>query len=345
VKFGLMYDFRNPPPWEVPSSQLYAETLEQIKAVEALGFDSVWVTEHHFTDDGYLPSVLTAAAAIAAVTQRVQIGTSVLLLPLLHPLHVAEDGAIVDIISSGRFIFGPGLGYKLDEFDAFGVNRRHRPSLMDESLEIISRAWTEDRFSFEGRHFQVKDLSVTPRPVQKPRPPIWLAGRAEAPLRRAARLGDGVIAVASNDLIRRYREFVAEEGKDPNAATVAVLRSVIISDDPEKTWDELKDHVRWRSGRYGQWYGEAGDLPQDVERLERLRSGEGELMGGMAALIKDPDTIAREMAELEQLGVDHVIFFATFPGYPLSRTMQTWEAFAAKVMPRLRTRTVPAWPR
>jgi probable F420-dependent oxidoreductase len=342
VKFGLMYDFRNPPPWEVPFPRLYAETLEQVKAVESLGFDSVWVTEHHFTDDGYLPSVLTAAAAIAAVTQRVQIGTSVLLLPLFHPLHVAEDGAVIDLISNGRFIFGPGLGYKLDEFAAFGVNRRHRPSLMEESLEIISRSWTEDRFSFEGRHFQFNDISVTPKPVQKPRPPIWLAGRAEAPLRRAARLADGVIAVASNDLIRRYRDFVAEEGKDPKAATVAVLRSVIISDDPEKTWDEIKDHVAWRSGRYGQWYGEAGDLPQDVQRLERMRSGDTDLTGGMQALIKDSDTVAREMAELEQRGVDHVIFFATLPGYPLSKTMQTWETFAAKVLPHRRGQSVPA---
>ena len=153
MQFGLMYDFRNPPPWQIPFGQLYAETLDQIRAVEALGYDSVWVTEHHFTDDGYLPSVLTAAAAIAAVTQRVKIGTSVLLLPLFHPLHVAEDGAVVDIISNGRFIFGPGLGYKLDEFYAFGVNPRHRPCLMDESLEIITRAWTEQRFSYTGRHF------------------------------------------------------------------------------------------------------------------------------------------------------------------------------------------------
>lgn len=337
-----MYDFRNPPPWQVPFPRLYAETLEQIKAVEELGFDSVWVTEHHFTDDGYLPSVLTAAAAIAAVTRRIQIGTSVLLLPLMHPLRVAEDAAVVDVISNGRFIFGAGLGYKVDEFATFGINRRHRPSLMDESLEIISRAWTDERFSFEGRHFHLENLSVTPKPVQKPRPPIWLAGRAEAPMRRAARLGDGVIAVASNDLIRRYREFVAEEGKDPDAATVAVLRSVIISDDPKQTWDEVKDHVHWRSGHYGEWYGTAGDLPQDVAWLERLRSGDGDPMGEMRALIKDPDTVAREMAELDQLGVDHVIFFATFPGYPLSKTMQTWEAFAGKVMPRLRMKTDPA---
>ncbi len=336
MQFGLLYDFRNPPEWQVPFPQLYAETFEQIKAAESLGYDSVWVTEHHLTEDGYLPSCLPAAAAIAAITQRVQIGTCVLLLPLHHPLRVAEDGAIVDIISNGRFIFGPGLGYKLDEFEAYGINRSQRPSLMDESMEIIIRGWTEDNFDFHGRRFDLKNVRVTPKPVQKPRPPIWMAARAEAPIRRAARFADGIIAVGSPELIRTYRRAVQEAGKDPSAATVAVLRSVIISDDAEKTWREVQGPVRWRGQNYGQWYGEAGDLPQDVQRLEQLRSGQAEPGGSRDALIKDVDTVTREIAELEQMGVDCVIFFATFPGYPPMKMLPTWEALAKQVIPRFR---------
>jgi alkanesulfonate monooxygenase SsuD/methylene tetrahydromethanopterin reductase-like flavin-dependent oxidoreductase (luciferase family) len=342
VQFGLLYDFRNPPEWQVPFPQLYAETFEQIKAAESLGYDSVWVTEHHLTEDGYLPSCLPAAAAIAAVTRRVQIGTCVLLLPLHHPLRVAEDGAIVDIISNGRFIFGPGLGYKLDEFEAYGINRLHRPSLMDESMEIIIRAWTEDTFDFHGRRFQLKNVRVTPKPVQKPRPPIWMAARAEAPVRRAARFADGIIAVGSADLIRTYREAVQEAGKDPAAAKVAVLRSLIISDDPEQTWREVQGPARWRGENYGQWYGEAGDLPQDVQRLEQLRSGRVDAGGSRETLIKDVDTVIHEVAELEQLGVDCVIFFATFPGYPPMKMLRTWEVVATQVMPRFRSAPEPA---
>lgn len=336
MQFGLLYDFRNPPPWQVPFPQLYAETFEQIKAVEALGFDSVWVTEHHQIDDGYLPSVLPAAAAIAAITNRVQIGTCVLLLPLHHPLRVAEDAAIVDIISNGRFIFGPGLGYKLDEFEAYGINRRHRPSLMDESLEIITRAWTEQRFSFEGRHFHLKDVSLTPKPVQQPRPPIWLAARAEAPIQRAARFGDGIIAVGSPELIAMYRQAVRDAGKDPATAVVAVLRSVVISDDPERAWAEVREQVAWRGRNYGQWYGEAGDLPVDVRRLEQLRSGAIDPAGSREALVKDPQTVAAELAALEAMGVDCVIFFGTIPGYPPLKMLPTWERFARDVMPRFR---------
>jgi alkanesulfonate monooxygenase SsuD/methylene tetrahydromethanopterin reductase-like flavin-dependent oxidoreductase (luciferase family) len=336
MEFGLLYDFRNPPPWHVPSAQLYAETFEQIKIAEQVGWDSIWVTEHHFTDDAYLPDVNTAAAAIAAITERVKIGHSVLLLPLHDPLHVAEAGAVIDIISNGRFIFGPGLGYKLDEFEAFGVNRRHRPSIMDESMELITRAWTEDKFSFEGRHFQVKDLSVTPRPVQQPRPPIWMAARAEAPLRRAAKYADGIIAVGSPDLIKMYRQFVAEEGKDPDAAQVAVLRSVIISDDPEATWAEVEPSVRWRGERYGKWYGEAGDLPQDRERMLQMQSSDAP-WAKMEDLIKDRATLTAELEELDEMGVNCVIFFATFPGYPPLKMLPTWEALAKDIMPRFRS--------
>ena len=334
MQFGLLYDFRNPPPWQTPAAKLYAETLAQIQAAEALGFDSIWVTEHHQIDDGYLPSVLPAAAAIATITRRVQIGTCVLLLPLHHPLRVAEDAVTVDILSNGRFLFGAGLGYKLDEFEAYGIDRRQRPSRMDESLEIITRAWTEERFDFIGKRFQLRDVRLTPRPVQQPRPPIWLAARSEPALRRAVRYADGIIAVGSADLIRQYREMVAEAGKDPRAAQVAVLRSLVLSDDPEQTWREVQPFAEWRGRNYAEWYGTAGDLPQDVEWLRRERSGAG--VSGQARMVTNVAAARAEIAELEAIGVDCVIYFATLPGYPPGKLLPTWERFAHEVMPRFR---------
>ncbi|HZQ35374.1 MAG TPA: LLM class flavin-dependent oxidoreductase [Dehalococcoidia bacterium] len=334
MQFGLLYDFRNPPPWAVPFPRLYAETLEQIRTVDTLGFDSVWVTEHHQIDDGYLPSVLPAAAAIAAVTQRVRIGTCVLLLPLHHPLRVAEDGAIVDVVSNGRFIFGAGLGYKLDEFAAYGIDRRQRPSRMDESLEIISRAWTEEQFDFHGRRFDLKDVRLTPKPVQRPRPPIWLAGRAEPALRRAVRYGDGVIAVGAPELIQQYRALLAAAGKDPRQATVAVLRSVVLGDDPGRTAEEIAPYVGWRARNYAEWYGEAGDLPADVAWRERARREEGAATGITPAMTVE--AAAAEVAALAAIGVDCVIYFATLPGYPPSAMLPTWETFARQIIPRFR---------
>jgi probable F420-dependent oxidoreductase len=334
LQFGLLYDFRNPPPWAVPFPRLYAETLEQIRAVDDLGFDSIWVTEHHQIDDGYLPSVLPAAAAIAAVTRRVKIGTCVLLLPLHHPLRVAEDGAIVDVISNGRFIFGAGLGYKLDEFAAYGIDRRQRPSRMDESLEIISRAWSEERFDFQGRRFNLRDVRLTPKPVQQPRPPIWLAARAEPALRRAVRYGDGVIAVGGPELIRQYRDLVAAAGNDPHQATVAVLRSIVLSDDPHRTAEEIAPYVAWRGRNYAEWYGEAADLPADVIWRERARRTEDEAGGATPATTVEATTA--EVAALQAIGVDCVIYFATLPGYPPQAMLPTWETFAREIIPRFR---------
>jgi len=334
MQFGLLYDFRNPPPANMPSARLYAETFEQIRAVEELGWDSVWVTEHHFTDDGYLPSVDIAASAIAVQTERVKIGHSVLLLPLHHPIEVAENGAVLDIISNGRYIFGPGLGYKLDEFATFGVNRRHRPSRMDESMEIIHRAWGDEPFSFKGRHFQVENISVTPKPVQRPRPPIIMAARSEPALRRAAKYADGIIAVGSDALISQYHDFVRAEGKDPAAQMVAVLRSTIISDDPERTWAEVEPWARWRNIRYGEWYGEAGDLPEDAQMLPRAEGAASER--AMQALMRTPETLTEDLRRLEAIGVNLVIFFATFPGYPPLKMLPTWESVARNVMPAFR---------
>jgi probable F420-dependent oxidoreductase len=336
MQFGLWYDFRNPPPWRVPSTDLYAETFDQIRSAESFGWDAIWLTEHHFTDDGYLPAVNTVAAAIAMITSRVRIGHSVLLQPLHHPLRVAEEGAIIDILSNGRFIYGAGLGYKLDEFQAFGVQRKHRPSLMDESIEIISRAWTGESFSFRGRHFNFDDVAVTPRPVQQPRPPIWLAARAEAPLRRAAKYGDGLLAIGPPDMIGRYRQLVRAAGRDPDAMHVAVFRRLVLSDDPEATWAEVKDHVLWRESRYADWFGAAADLPADRARLEASRADPRQFEDGAKSMIKDVATEISELRELERLGIDHVKYIATLPGYPPSKMLPMWERFAEEVIPQFR---------
>ncbi len=151
IKVGYQVDFRNPPGLGRSFKDLYAQTLAQIETAEALGFDSVWLTEHHFTDDGYLPSMMVAASAIAARTKRVSIGTYVLLAPFQHPLKLAEDTATVDVISGGRLRLGIGMGYRAEEFEGFGVPRNERFGRTFETIEILRRAWTGERFDFHGK--------------------------------------------------------------------------------------------------------------------------------------------------------------------------------------------------
>jgi len=165
VKVGYQLDFRNPPGSPLSFRDLYRESLAQAEAAEQLGFDSIWLTEHHFTDDGYLPALMPAAAAIAARTTRVSIGTYVLLAPFYHPLRLAEDAAFVDVVSGGRLRLGIGLGYRAEEFEGFGVPRAQRLGRTLETIEILKLAWSGERFSFDGRYFKFRDVRVLPRPV------------------------------------------------------------------------------------------------------------------------------------------------------------------------------------
>src|SRR5262249_43674673 len=152
---------------------IYAATLDQIAYAEQLGFDDVWLSEHHFIDDAYSPSMLPIGCAIAARTKRIRIGTSVLLLPLHDPVRVAEDAATLDVISTGRLELGLGVGYRVEEFTGFNIDSSERAQRMDEGIEIIRRLFAGERFSFSGKHYTYRDIQLFPRPVQKP-PKLWI---------------------------------------------------------------------------------------------------------------------------------------------------------------------------
>src|ERR1700747_2365577 len=139
IRFGLWYDFRNPSQWHQSPDRRYSEILNQIAWGENHGFEDVWLSEHHFIEDGYLPSILPVAAAIAARTKRIRIASGVLLMPFHNPVRLAEDIAVVDVISGGRFELGVGVGFKLEEFDSFGVSFRERGLRTNQSLDIIRR--------------------------------------------------------------------------------------------------------------------------------------------------------------------------------------------------------------
>src|SRR5216683_7121366 len=178
LNIGLLFPFRNPPAWRRPWPQYYAEQLAQIRRAEELGFDEAWLTEHHFAEDGYSPALFPIAAAIAAITTRIRIGTNLVLLPLHNAVRVAEDAATIDVISNGRFDLGLGQGYSFSEFAGYGVDRKARASRLEEGIEVIRGAWTKENFSYSGRHYNVKNIAIMPPAVQKPHPPLWIGAGA-----------------------------------------------------------------------------------------------------------------------------------------------------------------------
>src|SRR5205085_9989230 len=171
-----------------------AETLEQARLVRALGFDSIWAGEHHLVPGFHYFPQLPLLQRIAVEAEGLAIGTHVTLLPLHNPVELAEIGAFLDLVSGGKFLLGLGLGYRPEEFAAFGVPMNERVSRLIEGVEIIRRLWTEDRVTHRGRHWQFSDAGIRPRPLQS-RPPILIGAQAAPAIQRAARIGDGWLLV------------------------------------------------------------------------------------------------------------------------------------------------------
>jgi alkanesulfonate monooxygenase SsuD/methylene tetrahydromethanopterin reductase-like flavin-dependent oxidoreductase (luciferase family) len=293
LKFGFLFAIRNPRRWEKPWPQVYGEMLEQVQAAEELGFDSVWMSEHHGAEDGYCPSTLVVAAAAAARTSRITIGIRLLLLPLHHPVRVAEDAAVVDNIAHGRFILGMAVGYVPSEYSMFGVNRQHRPSLMDEGIEIIKRCWTEERFDYAGKRFRLHGVSVQPKPWQKPHPPIWLGGMRGGAIDRVARLADGFHYVGAPQVYAEYAAAMRRYGRDPQSIPVYDSRECWVAEDSAQAWQEAREHLFYSYTHYAAWRAAADaadaytspEVPGTTPEEMRQRAGTMLFLGNPAELV------------------------------------------------------------
>jgi len=227
MKFGVL-QFFSWPERRIPIADVYVRALERIEIMDQTGYDAVWLAEHHFNSFSVCPSVHLMGTHIAARTQRLRVGTAVTLAALYHPLRIAEEVALLDVLSGGRVNWGAGRGFDPKEFGAFGVALEESASRFREAVEIVQQAWTQDRLTYHGEHFDFPPLRVCPAPAAAV--PIWIGGASPAALRRAARLGDGWVgagntpddAVALLDRIRELRVAV-DRGDEPFEAIVPLV--------------------------------------------------------------------------------------------------------------------------
>lgn len=220
MQFGIYSSIADPPAGENLALRV-DEVVAEAKLAESVGFDSCFFGEHHQDKDGFLPSPLIVSAAVAAQTTRLKLGTSVILLPLHHPVRLAEDVITLDIVSRGRFILGVGLGYQPVDFRTFDIPVGQRVSRFEEGIEIIRRCWSGARFDFSGEHFELADIAVRPHPYSDPPPPLWIGASRVPGARRAGRIADGFVAGPSTDLdstaalTDAYRQAAASAGRAP----------------------------------------------------------------------------------------------------------------------------------
>ncbi|QNP75243.1 LLM class flavin-dependent oxidoreductase [Streptomyces roseirectus] len=316
MKVGLLFDLRNPAQWHRPWPDHYAHALELCEEADRRGADGVWFTEHHLFEDGYLPQPLTFAAAAAARTRRVRIGTSVMLPALRDPAHIAEEAAVVDLISGGRLELGMGAGYRVPEYELFGADISRRFTTTERHIAEIRRLWQEK--------------AVTPGPVQDP-VPLWGGFYGPRGGRLAGRLGIGLLHI-SHDVYEHYRAGLAEGGHDPRRARVSDLLPIFLSDDPEAAWARIAPHLAHQLNSYQQASVEGTGRPAPpLIDPDALRDRTSDAPWGALQVLTPEDAAARIREMTDGLPVEHLIFWADIAGLPDDLVLRNMELVCEKL--------------
>jgi alkanesulfonate monooxygenase SsuD/methylene tetrahydromethanopterin reductase-like flavin-dependent oxidoreductase (luciferase family) len=292
MRIGIYADLRNPPRWQRDWARVYAFALELCERADRGGLHSLWFTEHHLFEDGYLPQPLTFAAAAAARTERVRIGTSILIAGLRPAADIAEQAAVVDIVSNGRLELGLGAGYRPPEFDLYGVDGARPHALLYRRVEELRSLWAEGR--------------VTPPPVQE-RIPIWLGVTGPRGAYRAGELGAGLLRI-DRALVAAYERGLA----DPAARRIAGPANIVLSDDPERDWPALREHVAYQWGSYARYRVEGTDRPEPAPIDPDAWRARGPFDG--FAVLTPAEAAAAIRARADGLDAETVYLWATVPG-------------------------------
>jgi alkanesulfonate monooxygenase SsuD/methylene tetrahydromethanopterin reductase-like flavin-dependent oxidoreductase (luciferase family) len=315
-------------------SRRFQETLAFVRLADRLGFDSVTKTAHYSAHPFQMLQLVPMLARFAAEAPRLRLNAGVLLLPLMSPLHVAEEFATLDVISGGKIILGVGLGYRDVEFKAFGVPRSQRARRFEANLVAIKRLWTEDKVRMKAAHFELDDASCLPKPLQKPHPPIWVGANADPAVERAARLGDcwyigpAVEITTVERQMELYRRALDAAGK-PFPAELPMRREVFVAKTKAEAIRLCAPYLGAKYQAYHNWRQEIpdgdGGIGQNFEDLI-----------GDRFLIGSPDEVAEQILALHRrVGANHLVMSTEWAGMPESLAVETIEMIAKELFPRV----------
>lgn len=334
MKFGVHLLAQYSP--EQKSTPFLDEVINQAKTAEKSGFDSVFVSEHHPNASGWIPPLMLLAA-LARETNKVLLGTNIVLLPLYHPVHVYEDVTSLDIFSNGRIILGVAIGFFPEDFESFGISLRERVGRFEEGLDIVRRLGKDDVVTYEGKYFRCNHISRVMKPVGKL--PIWIGAEVAPAIKRAARLGDAWIPADTSSIrllkkdFELYKQALKEAGKDFETLEKPLMRESFVANDAE-TAQKKAGPIKLEKYR---WYWEGG-APQLRAEFANSNFTFDELKKDRFVVGDPDDCIEAIEKHVNELKVNHLIFRIQNLGMPHRDVVESIKLFGEKVIPYFRER-------
>ena len=341
MKLVVTMGIRQLPSHPRPLQQLYRDHLEESVLAEELGFDTVWASEHHFSEDAWNPSPLTFLAAVAAGTERVRIGTYVLLLPFHNPVRVTEDIAVLDNISGGRVDLPVGVGSAAEEFRTFGVPFSERLGRTFEALRIIECCFAGEEFSHKGKYYEFPNVRMTTTPVQKPGPPIWVASMGDQSVAWTARRGYHLAAGAGRGHAK-YEELLVQSGHDRAKCQVASIPiRVHLADTREQAWDETEAGLHqvlhfYRTRVDLQSATSAAGVLNELPPVGAFRDVPGIGHRGSSFVVGTPDEVGRALEAYRDKWLTHLSLNFHQPGMDTKVVRRSIKMFAKELMPSVK---------
>ena len=356
MKFGL---FTIVPYHEsVTQQQALKEALEQIEYADRLGIDEVWLGEHRFSRHGLLSGIWSFLGAVAGRTKSIRIGTAVIVLPLHNPVLVAEEVAMLDVISGGRLNFGIGAGYQRQEFDGVGVDIDTSRERFQEAVDVMIKAWTEETLTYHGKYTNVDDVWVLPKPVQQPYPPLFQAvSTSPASIDFAASRGIQVIAGGPTDIlgqapqvIQLWRQKMEEYGHEhahlhpPMSKAIYVAPTMEEAEQDPIGLEDFASNILRSIGRNGAPIGmpvdKDGNIAKGYEQWANRQQDRDRRddpgHAGLPPLRGTPEVVIERLKQTQEAGINHVFGYFGFAGLPHKKVMRSIELFATEVMPHFK---------
>lgn len=310
MKVGLFLNTQFQPGQPVAAH--LPDLVAQTRAARDAGFKSLWFPHHYLTGPLQMLQIVPMMAYLAPHAEGMQVGPNILILPLLNPVQVAEESATLDVLTGGNYVLGVGLGYRETEFTAFNMSLKERAPRLEESIALMRRLWTEEKVTHKGRFYQVEDGSLCLKPVHAGGPPIWMAGTAEAAIKRAARIADAWMIVPSTTLhdltaqMRIYREALGHRVPD----CFPMVRECYVGENHKTALDECRAALQYKYDAYASW-GLSGRQTPALEELVRNRF-----------IIGDKVFVKEEISRYrEALGIDHFMMRCHWPGLEFDKAL------------------------